>query len=200
MCIRDSVTWGLSGFPLGTDHFGRDMLVRIINGGRVTMLVGAIAVVIATIIGVILGGLAGYFGGAVDLIIMRISEVVGGLPFIPFAMILSAVIGSRLDPTQRMYLIMIVLGVLSWVGTCRLVRAQFFAQREMEYVTAAKAMGIRAVSYTHLDVYKRQALLQHIHHSHSRLAPGIRTDGVLGLRRCDHRRKNQKVISCAQLT
>ena len=148
----EHVTWGLSGFPLGTDHFGRDMLVRIINGGRVTMLVGAIAVVIATIIGVILGGLAGYFGGAVDLIIMRISEVVGGLPFIPFAMILSAVIGSRLDPTQRMYLIMIVLGVLSWVGTCRLVRAQFFAQREMEYVTAAKAMGIRegAIIFRHI--------------------------------------------------
>lgn len=148
----EHVTWGLSGFPLGTDNFGRDMLVRIINGGRVTMLVGAIAVVIATIIGVILGGLAGYFGGAVDLIIMCILEVVGGLPFIPFAMILSAVIGSRLDPTQRMYLIMIVLGVLSWVGTCRLVRAQFFAQREMEYVTAAKAMGIRegAIIFRHI--------------------------------------------------
>ncbi|NLC26355.1 MAG: ABC transporter permease subunit [Fastidiosipila sp.] len=139
-------TWGLKGFLLGTDGLGRDMLTRIINGGRVTMLVGAIAVVIATIIGVVLGGLAGYFGGKVDLIIMRISEIVGGLPFIPFAMILSAVIGSRMEPEQRMYLIMVVLGVLSWVGTCRLVRAQFFAQREMEYVTAAKAMGIREVA------------------------------------------------------
>jgi len=148
----DHVTWGLKGFPLGTDDLGRDMLVRIINGGRVTMLVGAIAVVIATIIGIVLGSIAGYFGGVVDLVIMRISEVVGGLPFIPFAMILSAVIGSRLDPTQRMYLIMIVLGVLSWVGTCRLVRAQFFAQREMEYVTAAKAMGIReaAIIFRHI--------------------------------------------------
>lgn len=140
----DSIeTWGLKGFLLGTDGLGRDMVTRIINGGRITMLVGAIAVIIATIIGIILGGIAGYFGGKVDIIIMRISEVIGGLPFIPFAMILSAVIGSRLDPKQRMYLIMIVLGVLSWVGTCRLVRAQFFAQREMEYVTAAKAMGIR---------------------------------------------------------
>ena len=76
---------------------------------------------------------------------MRIAEIVGGLPFIPFAMILSAVIGSKLQPTQRMYLIMVVLGVLSWTGTCRLVRAQILAQREMEYVTAAKAMGIREV-------------------------------------------------------
>lgn len=136
-------TWGLKGFLLGTDDLGRDMLTRIVNGGQVTMTVGAISVVIATIIGVLLGGLAGYFGGKVDLLIMRISEIVGGLPFIPFAMILSAVIGSRLDSNQKMYLIMVVLGVLSWTGTCRLVRAQIFAQREMEYVTAAKAMGIK---------------------------------------------------------
>ena len=141
----DTYAWGLKGFVLGTDDLGRDMLTRIINGGRVTMLVGAISVIIATIIGVVTGGLAGYFGGNVDILIMRIAEIVGGLPFIPFAMILSAVIGSKLQPTQRMYLIMVVLGVLSWTGTCRLVRAQILAQREMEYVTAAKAMGIREV-------------------------------------------------------
>ena len=136
-------TWGLKGFTLGTDSLGRDMLTRIVNGGRVTMTVGAISVIIATILGVFFGGIAGYFGGKLDILIMRIAEIVGGLPFIPFAMILSAVIGTRLDPTQRMYLIMVVLGVLSWVPTCRLVRAQILAQREMEYVTAAKAMGIR---------------------------------------------------------
>lgn len=136
-------TWGLKGFTLGTDGLGRDMLTRIVNGGKVTMTVGAISVVIATILGVLFGGLAGYFGGKVDILVMRIAEIVGGLPFIPFAMILSAVIGSRIDPTQRMYLIMVVLGVLSWVPTCRLVRAQILAQREMEYVTAAKAMGIK---------------------------------------------------------
>ena len=106
-------------FFLGTDGLGRDMLTRIVNGGRITMTVGAISVVIAAFIGIILGGLAGYFGGTTDLIIMRIAEIIGGLPFIPFAMILSAVIGSRLDPTQRMYLIMVVLGVLSWTGICR---------------------------------------------------------------------------------
>ena len=136
-------TWGLKGFLLGTDDLGRDMLTRIVNGGAVTMTVGAISVIISTIIGVLLGGLAGYFGGKIDIFIMRIAEIVGGLPFIPFAMILSAVIGSRLDSNQKMYLIMVVLGVLSWTGTCRLVRAQILAQREMEYVTAAKAMGIK---------------------------------------------------------
>ena len=136
-------TWGLKGFVLGTDTLGRDMLTRIVNGGKVTMTVGAISVIIATILGIILGGTAGYFGGKLDMLIMRVAEIVGGLPFIPFAMILSAVIGTRLDPTQRMYLIMVVLGVLSWVPTCRLVRSQILAQREMEYVTAAKAMGIK---------------------------------------------------------
>ena len=105
-------TWGLKGFVLGTDNLGRDMLTRIVNGGQVTMTVGAISVVIATILGIIFGGVAGYFGGNVDILIMRIAEIVGGLPFIPFAMILSAVIGTKLDPTQRMYLIMVVLGVL----------------------------------------------------------------------------------------
>ncbi len=139
-------TWGLKGFLMGTDDLGRDMLTRVINGGAVTMTVGALSVVIATIIGVTMGGLAGYFGGKVDILIMRISEIVGGLPFIPFSMILSAVIGSAMNSNQKMYLIMVVLGVLSWTGTCRLVRAQILAQREMEYVTAAKAMGIKEIT------------------------------------------------------
>lgn len=139
----DVKTWGLKGYPCGTDDLGRDILTRIVHGGLVTMTVGALAVLISTVIGVILGGLAGYFGGAIDMIVMRIAEVVGGLPFIPFAMILSAVLGSRVDTTQRMYIIMVVLGVLSWPGICRLVRAQILAEREKEFVTAAKAMGVR---------------------------------------------------------
>ena len=137
------VTWGLNGYALGTDHLGRDILTRIISGGRVTMTVGAVSVIIAVIIGVVMGGLSGYFGGWVDMVIMRIAEVVGGLPFLPFALILSAIIGTRITTEQRMYLIMVVLGVLSWPGLARLVRAQILAQREMEYVTAAKALGVK---------------------------------------------------------
>jgi len=139
-------TWGLKGYVCGTDELGRDMLNRIVNGGRVTMTVGAVSVIISLIIGIITGGLSGYFGGWVDMVIMRVSEVVGGLPFIPFAMILSAILGTRIGVEQRMYLIMVVLGVLSWPGTCRLIRAQIFSQREQEYVTAAKAMGVREIS------------------------------------------------------
>ena len=136
-------TWGLEGYVMGTDNLGRDVLNRLVNGGQVTMTVGFVAVVIALIIGVILGGVAGYFGGWVDMAIMRIAEVIGGLPFIPFAMILSSIIGTRISVEYRMYLIMVVLGVLSWPGTCRLIRAQILSQREQEYVTAAKSMGVR---------------------------------------------------------
>ena len=140
------ITWGLRGYSLGTDHFGRDILTRIVNGGRVTMTVGAVAVIISLIIGVVMGGLSGYFGGWVDMLVMRVSELVGGLPFLPFALILSAIIGTRISVEQRMYLIMIVLGVLSWPGTCRLVRAQVLSQREQEYVVAAQAMGVKESS------------------------------------------------------
>lgn len=139
-------TWGLSGYLLGTDHLGRDVLNRIVNGGRVTMTVGAVAVIISLFIGVILGGLAGYFGGKVDMIVMRLAEIVGGMPFLPFALILSAIIGTRISLENRMYLIMIILGLLSWPGLARLVRAQIFSVREMEFVTAAKSIGVREVS------------------------------------------------------
>lgn len=138
----DIDTWGLKGFLCGTDEQGRDLLSRIVNGGKTTMTVGGIAVVIATIIGVVLGGLAGYFGGKTDIILSRVAEVLGGMPFLPFALILSAIIPKEVTVTQRMYIIMCVLGVLSWVGTFRLVRAQIFSQREQEYVTAAKALGV----------------------------------------------------------
>ncbi len=136
-------TWGLKGFLLGTDGLGRDVFARLVNGGKMTMTIGALSVVIEMIIGIILGGVAGYFGGVVDMLIMRIAEVVSSMPFIPMAMILSAVMGTRVSVEQRMYIIMVILGILSWPGLCRLVRAQMFAQREMEYVVAAKALGIK---------------------------------------------------------
>ena len=135
--------WGLKGFILGTDTLGRAVFARLVNGGKMTMTIGAVAVIIETIIGVILGGIAGYFGGVVDMLIMRIAEVISSMPFIPFAMILSAVLGTKVTIEQRMYIIMVILGILSWPGICRLVRAQMFAQREMEYVVAAKTLGVK---------------------------------------------------------
>jgi len=137
------LTWGLKGHLMGTDELGRDVFTRLIHGGKTTMTVGAVSVIIALIIGVITGGLAGYFGGKVDMVVMRVSEVIGALPFLPFALLLSAIIGSSVSITIRMYLIMLVLGLLSWTGICRLVRAQILAEREKEFVVAAKAMGVK---------------------------------------------------------
>ncbi len=139
----DLKAWGLKGFLMGTDSLGRDIFARLVNGGKMTMTIGAISVIIETIIGVILGGIAGYFGGWVDMVIMRVSEVISSMPFIPFSMILSSVLGTRVSIEQRMYIIMIILGILSWPGICSLVRAQMLAQREMEYVIAAKTTGVK---------------------------------------------------------
>lgn len=134
--------WGLKGYLMGTDGTGRDIFTRLISGGRMTMTIGAIAVIIATIIGVIVGGFSGYYGGKVDNLLMRLAEVVNAIPFLPLAIILSALVGNRVSEVGRISMIMVILGVLSWPGLARLVRGQILAEREKEFVTAAKAMGV----------------------------------------------------------
>ncbi len=135
--------WGLKGYLMGTDSFGRDIWSRIVNGGRLTMTVGAIAVIISSIIGIIVGCLSGYFGGWIDMLLMRIAEVVSAIPFMPFALILSLIVATMgLSEMTRILLIMVILGVLSWPGLARLVRGQVLAEREKEFVIAAKAMGV----------------------------------------------------------
>lgn len=145
-------TAGLSGYLMGTDGFGRDVFTRLVSGGRMTMTIGAIAVIISTIIGIIIGGISGYYGGKVDNLLMRLAEIVSSIPFMPFAMILSAIVGNSLTEIQRIAVIMVILGVLSWPGLARLVRAQILAEREKEFVTAAKAMGIKeaAIIFKHI--------------------------------------------------
>lgn len=135
-------TWGLKGYLLGTDELGRDLFTRLLNGGRMTMTIGGVSVIISTVIGVLLGGISGYFGGKVDMLLQRLAEMVSSLPFLPLAMILTALIGNKLTPNQRIFMIMVILGVLSWPGLMRLVRAQVFSVREQEYVTAAKIVGV----------------------------------------------------------
>lgn len=139
--------WGLDGYLMGTDNVGRDIFYRVVAGGRMTMTVGAIAVIISTIIGVIVGGISGYYGGTwIDTLLMRVAEIVGNLPFIPFAMILTAILGNSISETGRIILIMFILGILGWTGLARILRAQILAEREKEFVTAAKALGIKEKS------------------------------------------------------
>ena len=136
-------TWGLKGYLMGTDDLGRDIFIRLLNGGRMTMTIGAVAVIISTIIGVVVGSISGYYGGRIDMFFQRLSEMIASLPFLPFAMILSALIGNSLDPNQKIFMIMVILGVLSWPSLQRLVRAQVLSIREQEYVTAARSIGVK---------------------------------------------------------
>lgn len=136
-------TWGLKGYLFGSDELGRDIFTRLLNGGRMSMTIGAVAVIISTTIGIIVGAVSGYFGGKIDIVLQRIAEVVSSLPFLPFAMILSSLIGNSMTSNQRIVLIMVILGLLSWTGLQRLVRAQVFSVREQEYVIAAKSLGIK---------------------------------------------------------
>lgn len=145
--------WGLNGFIFGTDGNGADIFQRIINGGRMTMTIGAVAVIISTIIGIIIGCVSGYFGGKVDMILMRVTEIFAAIPFLPFAMILSAILSqSAMSEDARIFIIMCILGVLSWTGLARLVRGQVLSVRENEYVLAAKAMGVKEgkIAFKHI--------------------------------------------------
>ena len=135
--------WGLDGYLMGTDAFGRDVFRRLIVGGRMTMTVGAIAVIISTFIGVVIGGISGYKGGKLDNLLMRLTEIVSSVPFLPFCIILSSILGNSISETQRIILIMFILGLLSWPGIARLVRGSVLAEREQEFVTAAKALGVK---------------------------------------------------------
>ena len=127
---------------LGTDNEGYDIFVRLMYGGRISLIVSFIAVFLITILGVIMGGIAGYFGGAIDNIIMRICDVLICLPGIPILLIISTILdASEIDAKYRIYLLMIYLTFISWPGTARLVRGQILSLREQEYIVAAEAMG-----------------------------------------------------------
>ena len=144
---------GLRGYVFGTDKLGRDVFTRIIHGGKMTMTVGAVAVIVSTIIAIIVGCLSGYFGGWVDMLLMRVTEIFSAIPFLPFAMMLSYVIQKNpIEETTRIIIIMIMLGLLSWTGLARMIRGQVLAEREKEFVIAAKSMGVKEsrIAFKHI--------------------------------------------------
>jgi peptide/nickel transport system permease protein len=144
---------GLRGYLFGTDRSGRDVLTRIIHGGKMTMTIGAVAVIVSTIIAIIVGCLSGYFGGWVDMLLMRVTEIFSSIPFLPFAMMLSYVIRTMpINETTRIFIIMIMLGLLSWTGLARMIRAQVLAEREKEFVIAAQSMGVKEsrIAFKHI--------------------------------------------------
>lgn len=131
---------------MGTDGLGRDVLSRMLHGGRVSLLVGLVAVGISTVIGILLGAIAGFYRGWIDVFIMRLVDVMLSIP--SFFLILAVI--AFLTPS--IINIMIVIGLTSWMGVTRLVRAEFLSLCEREYVLASRTLGARdyRLIFTHL--------------------------------------------------
>lgn len=143
----DSYSFPSAKHLLGTDKYGMDMLTRLMYGGRVSLMIGFIVIIIETVLGVILGGVAGYFGGWVDNLIMRLVDIFYCIPSMPIILILGAAMDQqRVEPGKRLIYLMLILGILGWAGIARLVRGQILSLREQEFMTATEACGISVKS------------------------------------------------------
>lgn len=131
---------------LGTDSNGMDILTRLMYGGRVSLVVGFVVVFIELIIGVIVGGISGYFGGIVDMLIMRFIDIFNAIPFYPIVFILGAIMDTmQIAPMQRIFILMIVIGLNGWTSIARIVRGQILSLREQDFMLATRATGIRTM-------------------------------------------------------
>ena len=136
-----------SAHLLGTDVLGRDLLSRILYGARISLLVGFIATTVALVIGVSWGIIAGYSGGKVDSVMMRIVDILYGLPFIIFIILLMVIFGRNL------WLLFLAIGAVEWLTMARIVRAQVLSLKNQEFVLAAQAMGV-----SNFAMFKRHLL------------------------------------------
>jgi len=128
-------------FLLGTDRLGRDVLSRIIYGARISLTIGLIGIAISFVLGIVIGGLAGYYGGWVDLVVQRIIEVMQSLPTIPLWLALAAIMPVSWSPILVYFGITVILGLLEWTSLARAVRSKLLSLREEDYVLAARLMG-----------------------------------------------------------
>ncbi len=147
----DQVHWqgyplapGVAGHLLGTDENGRDLLARLVWGAQISLTVAFFAVLMEIVIGAFLGALAGYYGGAVDYWIMRLTDVFLSIPLLPLLLVLTAIVSASSNKAALNFgVIVIIIGATSWPPAARLVRASFLSLREKEFTEAARAVGNR---------------------------------------------------------
>jgi len=137
--LDQAPTWQ-GGHIFGTDDLGRDLLVRVMWGCRVSLLIGTVASVVSVVIGVFWGAAAGFVGGRVDSLMMRIVDILYSVPFIPFVIILVVMFGRNL------FLIFVAIGAVSWLDIARIVRGQTLSLRRKEFIEAARASGVSGPS------------------------------------------------------
>ena len=133
----------MSGVPedeyhwLGTDYMGRDLCTRLFRGARISLFIALVSVLTNCIIGVIYGAISGYYGGKVDMIMTHIAELMDGMPYVVITILFMLLFGSGI------FSLILALCVTGWIGTSRLIRAQFYRFKEREYVLAARTLGVR---------------------------------------------------------
>lgn len=131
---------------LGTDEQGRDVVLRLFLGGRISIIVGLMAAVVSVVLGSLIGGIAGYYGGRIDNILMRFAEIIYSVPFTPTVISISAALMFRAPSDKKMFIVMILIGILSWPGLARIVRGQILSLREQEFMQATEILGLSDTS------------------------------------------------------